>query len=56
MKQEKTRGSCARSFLTGARGSKFLVWGLSAAMMSLALPAMAENPSRGGVKSLIFKQ
>lgn len=36
-------------FLTSVKGSKFLVWGLSAAMMSLAFPAMAENPL-GGVK------
>ena len=35
-------------FLIGAKGSRFLVWGLSAAMMSMAFPAMAENPLGGG--------
>ena len=35
-------------FLTSVKGSKFLVWGLLAAMMSLAFPAMAENPLGGG--------
>ncbi len=36
------------SFFTCAKGSKFLVLGLSAAMMSLALPAMAEKAVGGG--------
>lgn len=45
----KKKQRTMRSFLTGAKGSKFLVWGLSAAMMSLAFPVMAENPL-GGVK------
>ncbi len=41
-------------FLIGAKGSRFLVWGLSAAMMSMTFPAMAENPL-GGVKYLTLK-
>lgn len=41
-------------FLTSAKGSRFLVWGLSAAMMSMtAVSAMAESPlGKGNVTDL----
>ncbi len=35
-------------FLTSAGGRSFLVWGLSAALMTFAHPLMAETPLGGG--------